>query len=179
MRLAYHCILSTGHLPAAERDAFDLLIAAAPRRAGRLIIDHPVLTIEAHRYGFAVHLGLLEDHPERPEEVSPVLWEMQQRAASLGADWLWFDRDEPPRSDLPIFADLVQGQGYETPKVVLCEKCHGPDVLCDAALRWDDAAQDWTLVAILDPAWCDNCGDTHRLEIPRVDAQSRDESDHA
>lgn len=163
MRLACHCVLSTVHLPVADRNAFENLIAKAPRRAVRLIIDHPLLTIEAYRFGFAIHLGIFEDDPERPESVSLVLWDLMRRASSLGADWLWFDRDEPPRSDFPVFADEAASPMAPTCKAVLCEKCRSVDLLCDASVRWDEAAQDWAIVAVLDPAWCDHCGDTHRL----------------
>ncbi|WDF75245.1 DUF5983 family protein [Novosphingobium sp. KACC 22771] len=92
MRLACHCVLSTAHLPVADRDAFENLITKAPRRTGRLIIDHPFLTLEAHQFGFAIHLGIFEDDPEQPEDVSLVLWGLMRRASALGADWLWFDR---------------------------------------------------------------------------------------
>ncbi|PBN41034.1 hypothetical protein SxD43FB_24320, partial [Sphingobium sp. D43FB] len=41
------CACSTAHLPRAENDAIDRLIQYAPRRRGRIIVDHPILSIEA------------------------------------------------------------------------------------------------------------------------------------
>ncbi|WP_051093262.1 hypothetical protein [Sphingobium indicum] len=97
-------IYSTEHLPADERDAIDRLIADASRNAGgRLIVQHLDLLIEPYQFGFFVHTGLVEDDPERPESVSPELWEILRAAAAASAAWVLFDRDEPVTSGLPVF----------------------------------------------------------------------------
>lgn len=179
MRLAQYCVCSTAHLPAAERRAFDRLIAATPRRVGRLIVDHDVLSIEAHQYGFAVHLGFFDDYPQRPEEVSAALWTLLARARDCGADWLSFDRDEPPMIDLPVYPEDDAGEGADPPKVVLCGQCRGDDLFCDASARWDRAAQGWVVEAVFEEAWCDSCGDTRRLEVPSEPAPKEPEPGHA
>lgn len=107
MRRIYMCVCSTAHLPADDRDAIEALIARAPRRRGRLVVEHPDLSIEAHQYGFAAHLGIFDDHIERPESVSPEFWRLLEHAHRSGARWIWFDCDEPPTDGLPVFEDDV------------------------------------------------------------------------
>jgi hypothetical protein len=97
-------ICSTAHLPAAERDAIDRLIAGASRNAGgRLIVQHLDLLIEPYQFGFFVHTGLVEDDPERPDSVSPGLWEILRAAAEASAAWILFDCDETVTPGLPVF----------------------------------------------------------------------------
>ncbi|WP_235209786.1 hypothetical protein [Sphingobium sp. Ant17] len=60
------CACSTAHLPRAENDAIDRLIQHAPRRSGRIIVNHPILSIEAHQYGFWVHLASSMTGPIAP-----------------------------------------------------------------------------------------------------------------
>jgi len=152
MRLSTICICSTAHLPPEERAAFDSLIASAPRRDGRVIVEHTVLSIEPHQ--FAVHLGLFDDHRSRPEEISQALWQLLSRARNRGASWLWFDRDEPAAADLPAWneddnaaAPVRSPDSAENPPPISirCEKCGGADVIRDASARWNDTAQEWSL----------------------------------
>ena len=69
-------ICSTAHVPLEERTEIDALIDSAERErfGGRLIIDHPVLAIEAHRCGFFVATAIVGDGAECPIEVSAELW---------------------------------------------------------------------------------------------------------
>ncbi|WCT79096.1 hypothetical protein [Novosphingobium humi] len=179
MRLAKYCVCSTAHLPAAERRAFDCLFATAPRRAGRLIVDHDVLSIEAHQYGFANHLGFFDDYPDRPDDVSATFWALLTLARSCGADWLSFDRDEPPMADLPVDPEDEEGEGMAQPKIVLCGQCRGDNLICDAAARWDKEAQGWVVEAVFGEAWCDTCGDTHWLEVSGTGLPDGQEASHA
>lgn len=179
MRLAKYCVCSTAHLPVAERRAFDDLIAAAPRRTGRLIVDHRVLAIEANQYGFAVHLGFFADYLDQPEEGSATLWALLRRAKRCGADWLSFDHDEPPMPDLPVYPEEEGGDLADPPKVVMCGQCRSDDLICDASVRWDKAAQGWVVAAVFEEAWCDTCGDTHRLEVPSFPSPNGAEASHA
>ncbi|GBH32844.1 DUF5983 family protein [Sphingobium xenophagum] len=137
------CACSTAHLPRAEHDAIDLLIRHAPRRSGRIIVDHPILTIEAHQYGFWVHLGFMDDWPERPDRLSPEFWALLADARKAGANWLSFDRDEPPSDRFPVFA-AVQGEATgdagesvnaATPAgkiTIRCSACGSAEVMRDA-----------------------------------------------
>lgn len=167
MRLSTICVCSTAHLPPGERAAFDDLIARAPRREGRLIVDHTVLTIEAHQYGFAVHLGVLDDHPTRPDEISEPMWRLLNFAKDLGAAWLWFDCDEPSHEGFAIWPEPGVPVLAKSPISIRCEKCGGTDVIRDASARWDEIAQDWSLSGVFDAAFCETCdGDAHLAEIP-------------
>ncbi|WP_156143023.1 hypothetical protein [Sphingobium aquiterrae] len=105
MRRLHICICSTAHLPADERAEIDALIARSPRRRGRVIVDHPDLSIEPHQYGFSVHLGFLDTPFERPDTLSPDLWGLLASAHDSGASWISFDCDEPPSSKFPTFED--------------------------------------------------------------------------
>lgn len=105
MRRSHICICSTAHLPADERADIDALIAGSPRRRGRVVVDHPDLSIEPHQYGFSVHLGFFDDLLERPDTLSPDLWRLLACARDSGASWISFDCDEPPSSKFPTFED--------------------------------------------------------------------------
>lgn len=108
MRRIHTCICSTAHLPADERIGIEALIARSPRRRGRIIVEHTDMSIEPHQYGFFVHLGVLDDHLERPGTLSPELWRLLAHAHESGATWISFDCDEPPSSEFPIFEDAVR-----------------------------------------------------------------------
>ena len=56
----------------------------------------------------------------------------------------------------------------KVPKVrMVCEKCRSELVTRDAWAEWDTDAQDWTLGAIYDYAYCHDCqGDAHIEEVP-------------
>ncbi|SER15398.1 DUF5983 family protein [Sphingobium sp. YR768] len=174
------CACSTAHLPPSEQDAIDRLIRDAPRSDGRIIVDHPILSIEAHQYGFWVHLGLFDDWPERPDELSPEFWALLADARNTGATWLSFDRDEPPSDRFPVFVAAL-GQGEETGEAgkpvnaaspsaritIRCSACGSADVMRDAWARWDDDAQDWALGAVFDAAFCEACeSDAALSELP-------------
>ena len=50
---------------------------------------------------------------------------------------------------------------------MVCEKCRSELVTRDAWAEWDTDAQDWTLGAVYDYAYCHNCqGDTQIEEVP-------------
>ena len=162
------CACSTAHLPRAENDAIDRLIQYAPRRSGRIIVDHPILSIEAHQYGFWVHLGFMDDWPERPDALSPEFWALLADARKAGANWLSFDRDEPPSDRFPVFAtmqreatgDAGESVNAATPAgriTIRCSACGSAEVMRDAWARWDDDAQDWVLGAVFDAAFCEAC----------------------
>ena len=162
------CACSTAHLPCAEHDAIDRLIRHAPRRSGRIIVDHPILSIEAQQYGFWVHLGFMDDWTERPDALSPEFWALLVDARKGGANWLSFDRDESPSDRFPVFATV---QGEATDKAgetaiganpagritIRCSACGSAEVMRDAWARWDDDAQDWALGAMFDAAFCEAC----------------------
>lgn len=164
------CACSTAHLPRAEHDAIDLLIRHAPRRSGRIIVDHPILSIEAHQYGFWVHLGFMDDWPERPDGLSPEFWALLADARKAGANWLSFDRDEPPSDRFPVFAAVqeerdptggtVESVNAASPAAritIRCSACGSAEVMRDAWARWDDDAQEWVLGAVFDAAFCEVC----------------------
>lgn len=170
MRRFTVCACSTEHLPPDEYHAIDQLIRDAPRHHGRIIIDHPILSIEAHQYGFWAHLGFLDDWPERPDELSPQFWALLVGARKAGASWISFDRDEPPSDRLPAFvavqakgdamsevAELTSAARPATMITIRCSSCGSADVMRDAWARWDDAVQDWVLGAVFDAAFCETC----------------------
>jgi hypothetical protein len=181
MRLTHTCVCSTAHLPVQERRAFDELIDSSPRRSGRISVDHPVLSIETHQFGFAVHLGLLEDQPDRPPEVSDVLWALMVRATSLGAEWLSFDDEEGTAVDLAVFPDQPPAAQPGTEKndnsanperqTVRCATCGSPDVVCDASVQWDVDNLTWRLAQVFDAAWCDVCERDVELDRCALDAR--------
>lgn len=44
-------------------------------------------------------------------------------------------------------------------KTPLCPECGSPNISADAAVRWDDEAQDWEIVNVFDQGKiCDDCG---------------------
>ncbi|MDE0948094.1 MAG: hypothetical protein OSA39_14815 [Sphingobium sp.] len=162
------CACSTAHLPRAENDAIDRLIQHAPRRSGRIIVDHPILSIEAHQYGFWVHLGFIDDWPDRPDGLSPEFWALLSDVRKAGANWLSFDRDEPPSDRFPVFAagqeeatgDAGESVNAANPAAritIRCSACGSAEVMRDAWARWDDDAQDWALGAMFDAAFCEAC----------------------
>ncbi len=102
MRRTTLFVCATAHLPAAERTEIDALIDTAVRDNGRLVVDHPVLAIEAHRYGFFVATAIIGTG-ERPACVSPALWDLLAIAHRLEAEWVLFDHDEEPDLNLPVF----------------------------------------------------------------------------
>lgn len=177
MRRFSVCTCSTAHLPLIERDAIDRLIRDAPRRHGRILVEHDALSIEAHQFGFAVHLGLFDDHQGRPDGVSPELWSLMLQARRQGASWLWFDRDEPPARGLPVFPDREGeeegGDGHgddlrpaapSRPVTICCSACGSAEVMRDAWAQWDDGEQDWVLGAVFDAAFCAACENDATLE---------------
>lgn len=184
------CACSTAHLPLAERDTIDGLIRNAPRRCGRIIVDHPLLSIEPHQYGFWIHLGLLDDWPERPDELSPELWALLTDARKTGASWISFDRDEPPCDRFTVFPEmtevapknsgnLAEPMATASPvagkTTVRCGSCGSADVMRDAWACWDDDTQDWVLGSVFDAAFCEACeNDTtlvvNKLEITEIGA---------
>lgn len=104
MRRGYIFVCSTAHIPEAERNALDRLIAGSPRNdEGRVIVEHLDLVIEPHQYGFFVHAGVARENSERPDSVSPELWTILHVCATAGGNWVLFDRDEPTTTLFPIF----------------------------------------------------------------------------
>lgn len=168
MRLSTHAVCSIAHLPAAERAKIEALIGTAPIRNGRLFVDHPLLMIEPHPYGFAIHLGIFDDHPEQPEAISPELWALLILARLQDAEWLRFDRDEPPTTSLPIFADT--GEAKAGSVTIHCDHCGSTKVERDACAHWDIAAQEWVLGAVFDAGYCRSCEADTRLVERRVAA---------
>jgi hypothetical protein len=59
----------------------------------------------------------------------------------------------------------------------ICNVCGGNSVTRDAWAKWDTAAQDWTLSATFDYAYCHNCEDETRLEENELDSEA--ESEHS
>lgn len=50
---------------------------------------------------------------------------------------------------------------------MVCETCGSEEVTHDAWASWDTHAQEWTLGATFDYAYCHSCdGDTHITEVP-------------
>ncbi|OAN58669.1 DUF5983 family protein [Sphingobium sp. TCM1] len=184
------CACSTAHLPLAERDTIEGLIRNAPRKGGRIMVDHPLLSIEPHQYGFWIHLGLLDDWPERPDELSPEIWALLTHARKTGANWIGFDRDEPPCERFPVFPEITEVAPKESgdpaapvatanrvagKTTVRCASCGSADVMRDAWACWDDDTQDWVLGSVFDAAFCETCeNDTtlvvNTLEITEIAA---------
>ena len=47
---------------------------------------------------------------------------------------------------------------------IVCPECGSDSVCCDAAARWDIAAQEWSMVTTFDDRTCDDCGyDSHEF----------------
>jgi hypothetical protein len=173
------CACSTAHLPFAERDTIDGLIRLAPRNGGRVIVDHPLLSIEPHQYGFWIHLGLLDDWPERPDALSPEIWALLTHARKTGANWISFDHDEPPCDRFPVFpatteiaatqsGDLAEPAAAARPvagTTVRCASCGSADVMRDAWACWDDHTQAWVLGSVFDAAFCEACENDTTLAV--------------
>ncbi|BAK66607.1 hypothetical protein SLG_19320 [Sphingobium sp. SYK-6] len=173
------CACSTVHLPLAERNTIEALILAAHIHSGRIIIDHPILSIEPHQYGYWIHLGLLDDWPERPDTLSPEIWALLTHARKTGATWISFDRDEPPCDRFPVFpeeteivakesGDLAEPVATASPvagTTVRCASCGSTDVMRDAWACWDDHAQDWVLGSVFDAAFCEACENDTTLVV--------------
>ncbi|MFZ4748623.1 MAG: hypothetical protein ACOYLK_17350 [Sphingomonas sp.] len=102
MRISGLAVLSTAHMPAAERDTIEVLIAAAPVIDGRQTIAFHGIEVETHSFGFFLNTGLVVED-ERPSEVSATLWHILNEAERQGCDWVLFDRDEPTSPALPLF----------------------------------------------------------------------------
>ena len=102
MRMSGLAVLSTVHMPSAERGAIEALIAAAPLVNGRQTIAFHGIAVETHSFGFFLNTGLVVED-ERPGEVSETLWDILNEAERQGCDWVLFDRDEPPSPDWPRF----------------------------------------------------------------------------
>lgn len=188
MRRVPVCACSTSHLPIADREAIDQLIQSAPIRDGRILIDHPTLSIEPRRSGFSVHLGLFDDHPGRPDDVSSPMWALMLHARREGAAWLVFDADEPVSNLLPIYPTEA-GRKWRLARAVSRYPCQHPprhhgesrstappvgaeNVMRDAWAAWDDGAQDWALGALFDAAFCEDCEtDATLVEQPLVQTE--------
>lgn len=106
MRRTALIVCSTAHLPVAERNHIDRLIAAASRGDdGRVEVGHPDLVIEPYAYGFFVHTCVVGCGAQRPDDISPEFWTILTRAFDSDVSWILFDRDEPVSSALPLFPD--------------------------------------------------------------------------
>ncbi|AMK25247.1 MULTISPECIES: DUF5983 family protein [unclassified Sphingobium] len=106
MRRTTIFVCSTAHLPVAEREEIDRIIANSPRNAGgRIEVAHPDLIIEPHGYGFFVHTEVVMRGDERTSHISPEFWAILTAAFESDASWILFDRDEPSMPDLPVFPD--------------------------------------------------------------------------
>lgn len=101
MRITRLAIISTAHLPEVERDRVDALITSAPRGPdGRVVVDHPGVSLEPTTYGFLAYA----DEPGC--EDLPTLDRLLKAAVrDRGTNWVLFDRDEPAHPDLDIFAE--------------------------------------------------------------------------
>lgn len=156
MRRFHTCVCSTLHLPPGERRFIERLIAAS--RAGQSMIEHTDLTIVSHHDGYMVHVGVLEDHADRPAGVPPTLWRLLDLAFEEGASWLSFDREELPSPGVPTYADdPPPAIGTSGAVAVRCRTCGSGDVIRDAWARWDEAMQAWTLGSTFDAAFCNAC----------------------
>lgn len=102
MRISGLAVLSTAHMPSAERGAIESLIAAAAIIDGRQTIAFHGIAVEPHSFGFFLNTGLVVED-ERPDEVSDTLWHILGEAERQGCDWVLFDRDEPTSPDYPLF----------------------------------------------------------------------------
>lgn len=102
MRISGLAVLSTAHMPTAERGAIEVLIAAAPLVDGRQTVAFHGIAVEPHNFGFFLNTGLVVED-ERPAEVSDTLWHILNEAERQGCDWVLLDRDEPPSPNWRIF----------------------------------------------------------------------------
>lgn len=92
MRISGLAVLSTVHMPTAERGAIEALIAAAAIIDGRQSIAFHGIAVETHSFGFFLNTELVVED-ERPDEVSDTLWHILNEAERQGCDWVLFDRD--------------------------------------------------------------------------------------
>ena len=102
MRISGLAVLSTAHMPPADRGAVEALIAAAAIIDGRQTIAFHGIAVETHSFGFFLNTGLVVED-KRPDEVSDTLWHILNEAERQGCDWVLFDRDEPTSPDYPLF----------------------------------------------------------------------------
>lgn len=154
MRRFHTCVCSTLHLPADERRIIEDLIADS--RAGHPISRRTDLTIVPHHDGYMIHVEVIEDHPRRPDNVTPVLWRVLGQALDEGASWLSFDREEIPCSSLTVYPEDEQ-PGLPDRIAIGCRECGGGDVVRDAWAAWDETAQAWKLGDTYDAVFCNIC----------------------
>lgn len=165
MRRFHTCVCSTLHLPVEERRFIEDLIAA--RREGRSVGLHTDLTIVPHHDGYMIHVGILEDHADRPANVPSVLWNLLGHAVDEGASWLSFDREEIPCSGLATYPDDPPPASAAPARTIRCKACGGAAFMRDAWARWDEAAQAWALGEVYDEAFCEICeADATLVEVP-------------
>ena len=155
MRRFHTCVCSTLHLPVEERRFIEDLIADS--RAGRSVIARTDLSIVALHDGYMIHVGVVDDHTDRPANGPATLWTLLGRAWDEGATWLEFDREELPRADLPLYPDDPPPDAPGPGVAIRCQACGSADVMRDAWARWDAGTQAWTLGSVFDAAFCNAC----------------------
>ena len=101
VRLLRVPVISTLHLPATEREKIEQLIRSARRDdTGRIMIEHPGVSIEPFAFGFLAYAG-----DARCSDLPALEALLKRMARDHGAGWVLFDDDEPPVSDLEIHDD--------------------------------------------------------------------------
>lgn len=62
---------------------------------------------------------------------------------------------------------------------VVCPRCGSPDVVVDAAARWDFDAQAWTLSSTYDERTCQTCGyESHSFDEVEDDKLTPEQRAH-
>ncbi len=115
-----------------------------------------------------IHVGVLEDHADRPANVPVNLWRLLGLAYEEGASWLSFDREEVPCPGLTTYPDDPPPEVDGVPaRAIRCQACGGAAVMRDAWARWDEASQAWVLGDVYDAAFCEICeADATLVEVP-------------
>ncbi|MFD1104029.1 DUF5983 family protein, partial [Sphingobium olei] len=118
--------------------------------------------------------------PERPDELSPEIWALLTHARKTGANWISFDRDEPPCKRFPVFSEVTETASEDAGDLaapvatanpvagrttVRCGSCGSADVMRDAWACWDDDTQDWVLGSVFDAAFCETCENDTTLVV--------------
>lgn len=172
MRLQSVCVCSVIHLPVEDRERLSALLSAWQRCSDPEHVERRVLPAEQQASAFSIDLGLFDDHPGRPDDISTQMWALMLHARRMGAHRLRFDSAEPPLARFPVFAPEEKEEERDEdsktpfapendqpsrPVTMRCSVCKSDAVMRDAWAVWDESTQQWVLGAVFDDAFCETC----------------------